>query len=67
MADVPESVRQWSKKAEGDLRSARLLRAADPPISDAVAFHAQHKAPLNPHRLMNPSRRIPQAYCLVQG
>ena len=31
MADVPESVRQWIKKAEGDLRSARLLLAADPP------------------------------------
>lgn len=28
-------------KAKGDLRSARLLLAADPPEPDAVAFHAQ--------------------------
>lgn len=41
MADLSESVQQWIKKAKGDLRSAQLLPAADPPESDAVAFHAQ--------------------------
>jgi HEPN domain-containing protein len=41
MPDAPEPVRQWIKKAEGDLRSAQLLLAADPPEPDAVAFHAQ--------------------------
>jgi len=41
MAGAPDPVRQWIKKAEGDLRSARLLMAADPPEPDAVAFHAQ--------------------------
>jgi HEPN domain-containing protein len=42
--DVPEPVRSWVTKAEGDLRSARLLLAADPPESDAAAFHCQQAA-----------------------
>jgi len=41
MPDLSETIRQWIKKAEGDLRSAQLLLAADPPEPDAVAFHAQ--------------------------
>lgn len=41
MPDGAEPVRRWTKKAEGDLRAARLLLAADPPEPDAVAFHAQ--------------------------
>jgi len=41
MPDGPEPVRRWTKKAEGDLRAARLLLAANPPEPDAVAFHAQ--------------------------
>ena len=41
MPEGPEPVRRWTKKAEGDLRAARLLLAADPPEPDAVAFHAQ--------------------------
>lgn len=38
MPDPSEPVGQWIKKAEGDLRSAQLLLAADPPEPDAVAF-----------------------------
>ena len=41
MPEGPEPVRRWTKKAEGDLRAARLLLAANPPEPDAVAFHAQ--------------------------
>ena len=43
-SDLPEPVRQWVHKASGDLRSARLLLAANPPEPDAVAFHAQQAA-----------------------
>lgn len=41
MSEGSDLVQRWVKKAEGDLRSARLLLVADPPESDAVAFHAQ--------------------------
>lgn len=42
--DLPEPVQRWVDKAEGDLRAARLLLAANPPETDAVAFHAQQAA-----------------------
>lgn len=43
-SSLPEPVQRWMDKAEGDLRSARLLLSVDPPEPDAVAFHSQQAA-----------------------
>ena len=42
--DTEEAAHAWIEKADSDLRSARALQAVDPPVSDAVAFHAQQAA-----------------------
>ena len=36
-----EDVRAWLEKAVDDLRTAAQVLTADPPITSAVAFHAQ--------------------------
>lgn len=37
-----EDVRAWPDKAVDDLRTAAYVLTAEPPITSAVAFHAQH-------------------------
>lgn len=38
------SARAWFAKAESDLRSARILLQADPPVTEAAALHCQQAA-----------------------
>lgn len=42
--DPQASARAWFKKGDSDLRSARILLAADPPETDVVAFLSQQAA-----------------------
>ncbi|RMG51875.1 MAG: HEPN domain-containing protein [Gammaproteobacteria bacterium] len=39
-----EAARQWLQKAENDLRSARLLAGASPPLNDTAVYHCQQAA-----------------------
>jgi len=42
--DRREAVRAWWEKGDADLRSARILLEADPPLTDVVCFHSQQAA-----------------------
>ena len=42
--DRHEAVRAWREKGDDDLRSARILLEADPPLTDIVCFHSQQAA-----------------------
>lgn len=39
-----DAVRAWLEKGDDDLRSARILLGADPPLTDVVCFHSQQAA-----------------------
>ncbi|HVC32857.1 MAG TPA: HEPN domain-containing protein [Chloroflexota bacterium] len=39
-----QAVRGWLLKAQSDLRAARVLFAADPPVLDGVVYHCQQSA-----------------------
>lgn len=42
--DRHKAARAWLTKADGDLRSARILLEAEPPETDVACFHSQQAA-----------------------
>lgn len=42
--DQRQAARAWLAKADSDLRSARILREAEPPQSEESCFHSQQAA-----------------------
>ncbi len=38
------AIERWLEKAENDLKTARVMLATDPPVTDVVCFHAQQCA-----------------------
>lgn len=41
---APDRAELWLRKGEADLRAARVLLEADPPVPDPVCFHSQQAA-----------------------